>query len=70
MISECWYKEQNRRQRVSQARRDDPPAPAACACVTGAQVEDLYLAALAVGAKMTPAQIAEAQKTAREWKPK
>ena len=30
-----------------------PPAPAACACVTSAQVEALYSAAAAGGAKMT-----------------
>ena len=34
------------------------PAPGACACVTSAQVEDLYSAAAAGGAKMTFAQIA------------
>src|SRR5271167_3361919 len=34
------------------------PAPAACACVTRAQVEDIYSAAAAGGARMTPAQIA------------
>jgi hypothetical protein len=30
----------------------------------------LYLAAAAGGAKMTPDQIAEAQRLAREWKPR
>jgi hypothetical protein len=46
------------------------PAPAACACVTSAQVEELYLAAAAGGAKMTRDQIVEAQRLAREWKPR
>ena len=40
-----------------------PPLPPAC--VTGARVEDASAAA-AVGAKMTPAQITEAQRMARE----
>ena len=43
-----------------------PPLPPAC--VTGAGRRRL-LAAAAVGAKMTPAQITEAQRLAREWKP-
>jgi hypothetical protein len=47
----------NRRQRVSQARRDSrpPPPPARHALV--AQVEDPYSAAWAAGAKMTPDQM-------------
>jgi hypothetical protein len=39
--------------------------PAACACVTSAQVEDLIRPPQPSGAKMTPDQIAEAQRMAR-----
>jgi hypothetical protein len=39
-------------------------APAACACVTSAQVEAFYSAAAGGGAKMTAAQIAEARRMA------
>jgi hypothetical protein len=46
-----------------------PPGPAARACVTRAGRRP-YSAASAGGAKMTLAQIAEAQLMASEWKPR
>ena len=47
-------------------RTRPPPPPAR---EKRAQVEDFNLAAAAGSAKMTPAQIAEARRMAREWKP-
>ena len=52
---------------ASMGKRGGPPPPARHALP--AQVEDLYSAAAAGGTKMTPDQIAEAQRMAREWKP-
>jgi hypothetical protein len=61
--------EQNRRPARSQARRDRyrlPPPPARALQRAG---RSFYSAAVTGGAQMTPAQIAEAQRLAREWKP-
>jgi hypothetical protein len=53
-------------QRVSQAGRPTEPAPPPARALP-ARVEDPYSATAAGGGEMTPAQIAEAQKMAREW---
>ena len=51
----------------SQRLTDSRPSPAARE--RDRRDRRLLLAAAAVGAKMTPAQITEAQRLAREWKP-
>jgi hypothetical protein len=57
-------------QGVSQAGRDDDARPRCLRVRYERAGRSFYSAAAAGGAKMTPAQIAEAQRMAHEWRPK